>query len=156
MKRGFDNFGAMERISRSNDFEFFNLTTASDRDAEKNKLILKLPYSYQRVLMEPRYSEFFPSLEQKAAISNDLTQVAVDTTLTPDDKRLQAMALIETAVPSLAPEFDPNATYEVDESLRADTSGGNFIKDNKWVFIIGGVLLVGGIATFLILRRRNK
>lgn len=156
MKRGFDNFGAMERISKSNDFEFFNLTTASERDAEKNKLILKLPYSYQRVLIEPRYSEFFPSLEQKAAISNDLTQVAVDTTLTPDDKRLQAMALLETAVPSLAPEFDPNATYEVDESLRADTSGGNFITDNKWVLIIGGVLLVGGIATFLILRRRKK
>jgi LPXTG-motif cell wall-anchored protein len=156
MKRGFDNFGAMERISKSNDFEFFNLTTASERDAEKNKLILKLPYSYQRVLIEPRYSEFFPSLEQKAAISNDLTQVAVDTTLTPDEKKLQAMALLETAVPSLAPEFDPNSVPNVDDSLRSDTSEGNFVTKNKWVFIIGGVLLVGGIATFLILRRRKK
>lgn len=155
MKRGFDNFGAMERISKSNDFEFFNFTPA-EADAEKNKLLLKLPYSYQRVLAEPRYSEYFPTYEQKATISNDLVQVAINTSLTLDEKRLQAMALLETAVPSLAPEFDPNATYEVDESLRADTSGGNFITDNKWVLIIGGVLLVGGIATFLILRRRKK
>lgn len=155
MKRGFDNFGAMERIVRSNDFEFFNFTPA-EADAEKNKLLLKLPYSYQRVLQEPRYSEYFPTYEQKATISNDLVQVAINTALTPDEKKLQAMALLETAVPSLAPEFDPNSVPDVDDSLRADTSGGNFVTKNKWVFIIGGVLLVGGIATFLILRRRNK
>jgi LPXTG-motif cell wall-anchored protein len=145
----------MERISKSNDFEFFNFTPA-EADAEKNKLILKLPYSYQRVLAEPRYSEYFPTYEQKATISNDLVQIAINTSLTPDEKKLQAMALLETAVPSLAPEFDPNSVPDVDDSLRSDTSGGNFIKDNKWVFIIGGVLLVGGIATFLILRRRKK
>ena len=155
MKRGFDNFGAMERISKSNDFEFFNFTPA-EADAEKNKLLLKLPYSYQRVLAEPRYSEYFPTYEQKATISNDLVQVAINTSLTPDEKRLQAMALLEASVPSLAPEFDPNSVPEVDESLRADTSGGNFVTENKWWFIGGGVLLVGGIATFLILRRRNK
>ena len=154
MKRGFDNFGALDNISKSNDFEFFNFTPA-EADAEKNKLILKLPYSYQRVLAEPRYSEYFPTYEQKATISNDLVQVAINTALTPDEKRLQAMALLEAVVPSLAPEFDPNSVPDVDDSLRSDTSGGNFIKDNKWVFIIGGVLLVGGIATFLILRRKK-
>jgi LPXTG-motif cell wall-anchored protein len=154
--RRFDNFRAIEGIENARDFDFINLTTASDRDAEKNKLILTLPYSYQRVLAEPRYSQYFPSLQQKATISNDLTQIAVNTTLTPDDKKLQAMALLEASVPSLAPEFDPNAIPEVDESLRADTSGGNFVTDNKWWFIGGGVLLIGGIATFLILRRRKK
>jgi hypothetical protein len=154
MKRGFDNFGAMDKISKSNDFEFFNITTTSARDAEKNKLILKLPYSYQRVLTEPFYSEYFPTATDKSTISNDLTQVAVDSTLTPDEKILQAMALIEAKVPSLAPEFDPNAITDVDDSLRADTSGGNFIVDNKWWFIGGGILIVGGIATWLILRRR--
>lgn len=167
MKRGFDNFGALDNISKSNDFEYFNITNAVNnainnttansayRDSEKNKLILKLPYSYQRVLIEPRYSEYFPNYDDKATISNDLTQVAVDTTLTPDEKILQARALIEAKVPSLAPEFDPNSVPDVDDSLRSDTSDGNFIKDNKWVFIIGGVLLVGGIATFLILRRKK-
>ena len=117
MKRGFDNFGAMERISKSNDFEFFNFTPA-EADAEKNKLLLKLPYSYQRVLAEPRYSEYFPTYEQKATISNDLVQVAINTSLTPDEKRLQAMALLEAVVPSLAPEFDPNSCllYTTDPS----------------------------------------
>jgi hypothetical protein len=154
MKRGFDNFGAMERISKSNDFEFFNFTPA-EADAEKNKLLLKLPYSYTRVFIEPRYSEYFPTYNEKAIISNDLVQIAINTSLTPDEKRLQAMALIESKVPSLAPEFDPNSVPDVDDSLRSDTSGGNFIKDNKWVFIIGGVLLVGGITTFLILRKKK-
>ncbi len=153
--RRFDNFEAIEGIENARDIDFINLTTASDRDAEKNKLILTLPYSYQRVLSEPRYSQYFPSLEQKATISNDLTQVAVDTTLTPDEKRLQAMALLEASVPSLAPEFDPNAIPEIDESLRADTSGGNFVTDNKWWFIGGGVLIIGVIATWLILRKKK-
>jgi hypothetical protein len=152
--RRFDNFGAIEGIENARDFDFINFTPA-EADAEKNKLILKLPYSYQRVLAEPRYSEYFPTYEQKATISNDLVQVAINTSLTPDEKRLQAMALIESKVPSLAPEFDPNSVPDVDDSLRSDTSGGNFIKDNKWVFIIGGVLLVGGITTFLILRKKK-
>jgi hypothetical protein len=152
--RRFDNFGAIEGIGRSRDFDFINFTPA-EADAEKNKLLLKLPYSYQRVLMEPRYSEYFPTYDQKATISNDLVQVAISTTLTPDEKKLQAMALLEASVPSLAPEFDPNAIPEIDESLRADTSGGNFVTENKWWFIGGGVLLIGGIATFLILRRKK-
>ena len=152
--RRFDNFGAIEGIENARDFDFINFTPA-EADAEKNKLILKLPYSYQRVLAEPRYSEYFPTYDQKATISNDLVQVAINTTLTPDEKRLQAMALLEASVPSLAPEFDPNSIPEIDESLRADTSGGNFVTDNKWWFIGGGVLLIGGIATFLILRRKK-
>jgi len=152
--RRFDNFGAIEGIENARDFDFINFTPA-EADAEKNKLILKLPYSYQRVLAEPRYTEYFPTYEQKATISNDLVQVAINTTLTPDEKRLQAMALLEASVPSLAPEFDPNSIPEIDESLRADTSGGNFVTDNKWWFIGGGVLLIGGIATFLILRRKK-
>ena len=116
---------------------------------------MKLPYAYQRVLIEPRYSEYFPTYEQKATISNDLTQVAISTSLTPDEKRLEAMALLEAVVPSLAPEFDPNSLPEIDESLRADTSGGNFVTEHKWWFIGGGVLLIGGIATLLILRRKK-
>jgi len=152
--RRFDNFEAIEGIENARDFDFMNFTPA-EADAEKNKLILKLPYSYQRVLAEPRYSEYFPTYEQKATISNDLVQVAINTTLTPDEKRLQAMALLEASVPSLAPEFDPNSIPEIDESLRADTSGGNFVTENKWWFIGGGVLLIGGIATFLILRKKK-
>jgi hypothetical protein len=152
--RRFDNFAAIEGIENSRDFDFMNFTPAQ-ADAEKNKLILKLPYSYQRVLAEPRYSEYFPTYEQKATISNDLTQIAIDTTLTPDEKKLQAMELLETSVPSLAPEFDPNSVPDVDDSLRADTSGGNFVTENKWWFIGGGVLLIGGIATFLILRKKK-
>ena len=152
--RRFDNFGAIEGIENARDFDFINFTPA-EADAEKNKLILKLPYSYQRVLAEPRYTEYFPTYEQKATISNDLVQVAINTTLTPDEKRLQAMALLEASVPSLAPEFDPNSIPEIDESLRADTSGGNFVTENKWWFIGGGVLLIGGIATFLILRKKK-
>jgi LPXTG-motif cell wall-anchored protein len=152
--RRFDNFGAIEGIGRSRDFDFINFTPA-EADAEKNKLILKLPYSYQRVFMEPRYSEYFPTYDQKAIISNDLVQIAINTSLTPDDKRLQAMDLIESKVPSLAPEFDPNSLPEIDDSLRADTSGGNFVTENKWWFIVGGVLLIGGISTLLILRRKK-
>jgi hypothetical protein len=153
--RRFDNFGAIEGIENARDFDFINFTPA-EADAEKNKLILKLPYSYQRVLAEPRYSEYFPTYEQKATISNDLVQVAISTTLTPDEKRLQAMALLEASVPSLAPEFDPNAELPSDaDEYRADTSGGNFVTENKWWFIGGGVLLIGGIATFLILRKKK-
>ena len=152
--RRFDNFGAIEGIENARDFDFINFTPA-EADAEKNKLILKLPYSYQRVLAEPRYSEYFPTYDQKATISNDLVQVAINTTLTPDEKRLQAMALLEASVPSLAPEFDPNSIPDVDDSLRADTSGGNFVTENKWWFIGGGVLIIGGIATWLILRRKK-
>ena len=152
--RRFDNIGAIEDIENARDFDFINFTPA-EADAEKNKLILKLPYSYQRVLAEPRYSEYFPTYEQKATISNDLVQVAISTTLTPDEKRLQAMALLEASVPSLAPEFDPNSIPDVEDSLRADTSGGNFVTENKWWFIGGGVLIIGGIATWLILRRKK-
>ena len=152
--RRFDNFEAIEGIENARDFDFINFTPA-EADAEKNKLILKLPYSYQRVLAEPRYSEYFPTYEQKATISNDLVQVAINTTLTPDEKRLQAMALLEASVPSLAPEFDPNSIPDVDDSLRADTSGGNFVTENKWWFIGGGVLIIGGIATWLILKRKK-
>jgi hypothetical protein len=152
--RRFDNFGAIESIENVSDFDFINFTP-EQADAEKNKLILKLPYSYQRVLIEPRYSEYFPTYEQKATISNDLTQVAISTSLTPDEKKLQAMALLEAVVPSLAPEFDPNNIPEIDESLRADISGGNFVTKNKWWFIGGGVLLIGGIATWLILRKKK-
>jgi hypothetical protein len=152
--RRFDNFGAIEGIENARDFDFINFTPA-EADAEKNKLLLKLPYSYQRVLAEPRYSEYFPTYDQKATISNDLVQVAINTTLTPDEKRLQAMALLEASVPSLAPEFDPNSIPDVDDSLRADTSGGNFVTENKWWFIGGGVLIIGGIATWLILRRKK-
>jgi hypothetical protein len=152
--RRFDNIGAIEDIENARDFDFINFTPA-EADAEKNKLLLKLPYSYQRVLAEPRYSQYFPTYEQKATISNDLVQVAISTTLTPDEKRLQAMALLEASVPSLAPEFDPNSITDVDDSLKADTSGGNFVTENKWWFIGGGVLLIGGIATFLILRKKK-
>jgi hypothetical protein len=35
------------------------------------------------------------------------------------------------------------------------TTEQSFLAKNKWWFIGGGVLLVGGIATFLILRRKN-
>ena len=154
MKRGFDNLGAIEGIENSRDFDFLNIT-ASQMDAEKNKLIQLLPYTYQRVLAEPRYSQYYPTMDEKSDVTNRLTNIALDSTLTQDEKKLQAMAVIEEKVTSLAPEYDPNAVEPDLESLRADTSGGNFIVDNKWWFIGGGVLVIGGIATWLILRNKK-
>jgi hypothetical protein len=152
--RRFDNISAIEGIGSTKDFDFVNLDSAQ-MDAEKNRLIQLLPYSYQRVLAEPRYSQYYPSLDEKSDVTNRLTSIALDTTLTQDEKKLQAMAVIEEKVTSLAPEYDPNATSPDLESLRADTSGGNFITDNKWWFIGGGVLIIGGIATWLILRKKK-
>jgi LPXTG-motif cell wall-anchored protein len=42
------------------------------------------------------------------------------------------------------------------EQRSEDGSQESFLSKNKWWFIGGGVLLIGGIATFLILRRKNK
>jgi hypothetical protein len=51
------------------------------------------------------------------------------------------------------PTFDIGLENRIAE-MEADNQQ-SFLSKNKWWFIGGGVLLVGGIATFLILRNRK-
>lgn len=51
-----------------------------------------------------------------------------------------------------APPLDPSIQNRITEMENQNKQ--SFLAKNKWWFIGGGVLLVGGIATFLILRRK--
>jgi hypothetical protein len=51
------------------------------------------------------------------------------------------------------PTFDPTLQNRITQ-MEADNQQ-SFLSKNKWWFIGGGVLLVGGIATFLILRKKK-
>ena len=51
------------------------------------------------------------------------------------------------------PTFDPTLQNRITQ-MEADNQQ-SFLSKNKWWFIGGGILLVGGIATFLILRKKK-
>lgn len=51
-----------------------------------------------------------------------------------------------------APPLDPSIQNRITEMENQNEQ--SFLAKNKWWFIGGGVLLIGGIATFLILRRK--
>jgi hypothetical protein len=86
-------------------------------------------------------------LKDKLATVSAIQRVVVNSQIVSLSNDLEELKNQEQAL--LATQLSEQRSEDVDASQQS------FLSKNKWWFIGGGVLLVGGIATFLILRNRK-
>ena len=121
-------------------------------DKPRFDLVESLPQEYKDIYKEPFYSENFSEVE-KVDMANELRGVAVRNDLSLGEKKSLAMDIIKMYIPSLS-----SSMGSIDISTTEEERAGGATTDSKINIakyaIIGGVLVVGGIATWLILKRK--
>lgn len=119
-------------------------------DNAKNEVLNALPQEYRDVFIEPFYSENF-SEQDKVNVNGELVDIALRNDLSLNEKKNLFIEVIKIYVPTLpTPSFDLQTTQEQRTESATTDSAINIAK----YAIIGGVLVVGGIATWLILKRK--
>jgi hypothetical protein len=121
-------------------------------DNAKNEVINSLSQEYIDVFKEPFYSENF-SQQDKVDIHGELVNVALRNDLSLNEKKNLFMDIIKIYVPTL-----PTSSGSIDLSTTEEERAEGATTDSKINIakyaIIGGVLVVGGIASWLILRKK--
>ena len=121
-------------------------------DNAKNEVLNALPQEYRDVFIEPFYSENF-SQQDKVDANGELVDIALRQDLSLNEKKNLFIDVIKIYVPSL-----PSSSGSIDLSTTEEERAGGATTDSKINIakyaIIGGVLVVGGIATWLILKRK--
>jgi hypothetical protein len=125
-------------------------------DKPRYDLVESLPQEYKDIYKEPFYSENLSDVE-KTDMAGELRGVAVRTDLSLSDKKSLAMDIIKMYIPSL-PSSSSSSMGSNDLSTTEEERAEGATTDSKINIakyaIIGGVLIVGGIATWLILRKK--
>jgi hypothetical protein len=125
-------------------------------DKAKNEVLNALPQEYRDVFKEPFFSENF-SQQDKVDIHGELVGVALRNDLSMNEKKNLFMDIIKIYVPSL-PSSSSSSMGSIDLSTTEEERAEGATTDSKINIakyaIIGGVLVVGGIATWLILRKK--
>lgn len=123
-------------------------------DKAKNEVLNALPQEYRDVFIEPFYSENF-SQQDKVDAYSELVVIALRNDLSLNEKKDLFKEVIQIYAPSLP---SPSSTSSADISTTEEERGAGATTDSKLNItkyaIIGGVLVVGGIATWLILKRK--
>jgi hypothetical protein len=121
-------------------------------DKAKNEVLNALPQEYRDVFIEPFYSENF-SQQDKVDANGELVGIALRNDLSLNEKKNLFIDVIKIYVPTL-----PSSSGSIDISTTEEERGAGATTDSKINIakyaIIGGVLVVGGIATWLILKRK--
>lgn len=128
------------------------------QDTKRNELVNSLPQEYINVFLEPFYSDNLSQVE-KVNMAGELRAIANRTDLSLIDKQNTAKDIIDIYVPTL-PSGSSSTTSSMGSMGSASTDAQRTegattdLKGNITKYaIIGGVLVVGGIATWLILKR---
>jgi hypothetical protein len=121
-------------------------------DNAKNEVINSLSQEYIDVFKEPFYSENF-SQQDKVDINGELIGVALRNDLSLNEKKNLFMDIIKIYVPSLPSSSGSIDLLTTEEERAEGATTDSKINIAKYA-IIGGVLVVGGIATWLILRKK--
>jgi hypothetical protein len=116
-------------------------------------LVESLPQEYKDVFKEPFYSDNLSQTE-KVDMAGELRTIANNNTLSNEDKRSLAIEILRTYIPTL-PSYSPmtttSSTSQTEQRAESTSGGGSNVA--KFA-IVGGVIIVGGIATWLILRKK--
>lgn len=123
-------------------------------DKPRYDLVESLPQEYKDIYKEPFYSENLSEVE-KVDMAGELRGVAVRNDLSLGEKKSLAMDIIKMYIPSLpsSPSMSSIDISTAEEERGAGATTDSKINIAKYA-IIGGVLVVGGIATWLILKRK--
>lgn len=137
-------------------FPSLKVTFSFHGDNAKNEVINALPQEYRDVFIEPFYSENF-SQQDKVDAHGELVGIALRNDLSLNEKKNLFMDVIKIYVPSL-PTPSSSSMGSIDLSTTEEERAGGATTDSKINIakyaIIGGVLVVGGVATWLILKRK--
>jgi hypothetical protein len=123
-------------------------------DKPRFDLVESLPQEYKDIYKEPFYSENLSEVE-KVDMAGELRGVAVRNDLSLGEKKSLAMDIIKMYIPSL-PSSSSMGSIDLSTTQEERTEGATTdskINIAKYA-IIGGVLVVGGVATWLILKRK--
>jgi hypothetical protein len=123
-------------------------------DKAKNEVLNTLSQEYKDVFKEPFFSENF-SQQDKVDINGELVGVALRNDLSMNEKKNLFIDIIKMYAPSLpsSSASSSSASSMSDSEQRAETMGDGSSNVTKFA-IIGGVIIIGGIATWLILRKK--
>jgi hypothetical protein len=147
LKKSIDNFRAFAQKYYPN-----LKNTYYFQEKARYDLVESLPQEYKDIYKEPFYSENL-SQNEKVDMAGELRGVAVRADLSLGDKKSLAMDIIKMYIPSL-----PSSSGSIDLSTTEEERAEGATTDSKINIakyaIIGGVLVVGGIATWLILRKK--
>jgi hypothetical protein len=140
------------RVQAQNLFPELKKTWGFYGDGFKNNIISSLSQEYIDVFKEPFFSENL-SQQDKVDINGELVGVALRDDLSMNEKKNLFMDIIKIYAPSL-----PSSSGSIDLSTTEEERAEGATTDSKINItkyaIIGGVLIVGGIATWLILRKK--
>jgi len=124
-------------------------------DRAKNEVLNALSQEYRDIYKEPFYSENF-SQQDKVDMNFELVNVGLRNDLSMNEKKNLFMDIIKIYVPTLPSSSISSSSMGSsmsDSEQRAETAGSGSSNIAKFA-IIGGVLLIGGVATWLILRKK--
>ena len=127
-------------------------------DKAKNEILNSLPQEYIDVFKEPFYSENF-SQQDKVDANGELVGIALRQDLSLNEKKdlfKDIIGLYAPSLPSSSSSSSSMGSMSSSSSEEQRTEGATTdskINIAKYA-IIGGVLVVGGIATWLILKRK--
>jgi hypothetical protein len=124
----------------------------------KHDILNTLPQEYQDVFKDPFFSENF-SQQDMVDIHGELVGVGLRDDLSLNEKKNLFMDIIKIYVPTLpTPSSSSSSMGSIDLSTTEEERAEGATTDSKINIakyaIIGGVLVVGGVATWLILRKK--